>query len=188
MNEKSKEIEQRDKDLIDCAVKGEQRALSELLCHYQDEVYRFVLRQTGDKEQALELTQDVLVKVCKGLRGFRREASLKTWIMKIALNVCRNYFSSKAYRHSEKTTTLSTEEFEKIRSSDQESVFSAQAVKRLLEIVPRLKPIYRDAIVLCGLEKKTYKQAAEILEVPVGTVASRMNKALCLLREIYFEA
>ena len=74
---------------------------------------------------------------------------------------------------------------------EQESTTEAadeEAIARLQECIGELPPIYREVMILCGLQRRKYEEAAEVLQIPVGTVRSRLNKARLLLKDSFFKA
>ena len=156
-----------------------------LVDRHQDYIYAMIMRQVGEAHIARELTQDTFVRAYRNLSSFRAEAKFSTWLTRIALNLCNNYFKSARYQRRQREVTLShsakrsvemAQEIEEQREQEHDLIILEQHVHSL-------KAIYREVVVLCCFENKTYEQTAEILEIPLGTVCSRMNKAFQLLRE-----
>lgn len=140
-----------------------------------------ILRQVGIKSIAEEIAQEVFVRAYFNINKFRFASRFSTWLTRIALNQTSSYFSSKKYRNQN-----ATESFDPSRHdlSDQEhsnekeeQEKAASLIKNFHLVLATIKPKLRDVLVLCALEEKSYQEAAEILEIPIGTVRSRLNKA-----------
>jgi len=146
---------------------------------HKDAVFSCVMRQVGVYATAEELTQDIFLRAYRGLRSFRGDSALRTWLIRIALNTTNSYFGSKRYRQQIATDVLDPLKHD--RGIEMEPQDSAQIVlfrKALGSLPPKL----RYTLVLCGLEGKKYEEAADILGIPVGTVRSRLNKARLLVK------
>lgn len=174
--------ERSDKALIEAVCRGSHEDYGELLSRYQDQVFSMVMRQVGAQDIAAELTQDTFVRAYEALPGFRFESTFGTWITRIALNLTNSYFSSKRYKTKFKEEELHLEKHDRAEQST-EQIEEEQRARALRKAVGRLKPHYRDVVVMCGFEGRTYEETAETLQIPVGTVRSRLNMARNLLRE-----
>jgi len=174
--------------LIEEAKGGDLAAFEKLISSYEKKVYNYCLRMTNSHEEAEDLTQEVFVRVCRGLKNFRGSSKFSTWIYRIAHNVCVD-----RHRNS-KMAVLSLNQpksFDDLRqtelpahnSSPEDEALRAELKKYLLEAITRLKPKYRSAIVLRDIHQHTYEEIAEILCLPLGTVKSHINRARAALRE-----
>lgn len=150
---------------------------------YKNRVFSLVLRAVGDRPVAEELTQEVFVKAYSNLAQFRFEASFGTWLTCIALNHTTNYFDSKRYKQSRCTVSYEPQTHES-KSQAEESLTNEVLLESFRSALSELKPQYRDIIVLCSLEGKSYEEASAILDIPVGTVRSRLNRARERLRTL----
>ena len=166
---------------------GDKDEFRHLVLRYKDMVYALVLRQVGRHDLAEEIAQDVFVRAFLHIRKFRFEAKFSTWLTRITLNQTHSYFSSKRFRQQ-----CSTESFDQtthdMSDSDQskdleEEKEHAHLMQSFRNALGMLKPKFREVLVLCGLEGKSYQEAAEVLAVPVGTIRSRLNKARLLVKE-----
>lgn len=177
-----REEQLQDSQLVRRILAGRRDDYTLLVRRHQDRVYSLIMRQIGDPQLSRELAQDTFVRAYSGLRGFRHEARFDTWLIRIALNVTRSYFASRRFRERERTVTLEPD----IHGGavEMDAGGEEETALRLRRAIAKLKPKYRDVLVLCTMESRTYKEAAEILGLPVGTVCSRMNTALAELRRI----
>ena len=173
-----------DDQIISAVNAGDYEAFSSLVIRYQNMVFALIMRQVADRELAHDLSQEVFVKAYKGLRGFKSQAAFSTWLSRIAINHTHSYFSSKKYKQKTKTSTLNPEIHAQASTTD-EALEKEQQLLKLRTFVAQLSPTYREAIVLCSFEGKSYEQAALILKIPVGTVRSRLNRARALLKEAF---
>jgi RNA polymerase sigma-70 factor, ECF subfamily len=169
-----------DGEIIRRVISGDREEFRLLVVKYQEQIFRMLLRQTGDTAVSRDLCQETFLAAFRALQGFKGESKFPTWLTRIALNLAKNYFRSKAYR--ERRIAM---EPEISHQSDQKEEVEERLLK-LREFIADLKPIYRDVIVLCGLEKKSYEEASAILQIPVGTVRSRLNTGRLKLREMFF--
>jgi RNA polymerase sigma-70 factor, ECF subfamily len=179
-------IEEQDHEhkLIRSVLAGKHNDFEELVLKYQDMIFGMIRRQMSDEASARDLSQETFLKAFAGLKSFRFKSSFSTWLIRIALNVTSSYYSSKKYK--ERLAHMSLDD-QKISESDLAITDGTDpqgnALQLLQSSIGTLKPKYREVIVLCSLEGKSYREAAEILQVPEGTICSRMNTALTKLRQ-----
>lgn len=166
---------------------GEKEEFRHLISAYKNLVFAMIMRQTADAILSEELSQEVFIKAYLGIGKFRFQSAFATWLTRIAINQVNTYFSSRSYREQRRTDEFKLKEHQAILQSDgqaePDTVSNEEKLKRLRLAVAGLKQIYRDVIVLCALEKNSYEHAAEVLQIPVGTVRSRLNKARLLLAQ-----
>ena len=172
-----------DMKIISRVLQGKKEEFRFLVREHQDKVYAMILRQVGDPEIAKELTQEVFLRAYKHLSQFRHEANFSTWLIRIALNQTNSYFSSRRYKEAKQSTSIDAVELGSLQTeAPQDRLLD---IKRLRTIISELKPMYREIMVLCCFEEKSYEDAADILGIPVGTVRSRLNKARLLCKNAF---
>ena len=171
-----------DSELVRLIVAGDRELFRVVIDKHKVQIYRLMLRQVRDSSIAEELSQEVFIRAYKGLSGFKSEAKLSTWLTRIALNVANSYFTSRRHREWQREMALKQEHSSATTEEDSSAERERDAT-RLQQLVAQLKPIYREVIVLCFFERKTYDETAAVLGIPAGTVASRINRAFQLLRE-----
>lgn len=152
-------------------------AFERLLELYSTKVFHLAFSMLRNETQAQDMTQDILLKIWKGLPGYHGGASLSTWIYTIARNTCLTELKKRAHRP---TVSLHEPEFEEtidripaLQSADPESG-AAMDVNHLLEQLPEK---YRQVITLLYLEQKSYEDVAAILGLPLGTVKTFIHRA-----------
>jgi len=153
------------------------RDFTEIYKEYRDMIYNYMYWKTGNSEEALDLTQEVFLKIYKNLRKFRGESSLKTWIMKIATNHANSFFSRSKFRK-----LLS---FNKSIEYLQDTKNENNGLKLEVEnALLKLRKKEREIIVLYYMEGFSYKEISTLLGIPIGTVKSRLNRAKENLKKI----
>jgi RNA polymerase sigma-70 factor (ECF subfamily) len=170
---------------------GSEAAFDWLVTHYHAPVYGLVAGMLSDPNEAADVTQEVFLKAFRGIRDFRQGSSLKTWLYRIAVREAlnnRRWFWRHLRHQSSIDTTFREDgvpfDFEAAGSSPYEIVASGevqQVVRRALGQVPE---VFRTAVILRDLEGLSYEEVAEVLEVSVGTVKSRILRGRRALREI----
>jgi RNA polymerase sigma-70 factor (ECF subfamily) len=174
--------------LIEQARAGSLKAFEELVLSYEKKIYNYCLRMTNNREDAEDLTQEVFVRVYKNLNKFKGNSQLSTWIYRIAHNVCIDrYRKSKIAAISLSQPKGPDDERELDVPADdpspEQQTLRREQQKYLLEAISRLKPKYRTVIVLRDIQQHSYDEIAEILNLPLGTVKSHINRGRAALRE-----
>lgn len=169
---------------------GSDEAFDYLVTYYHASVHNLVYGILGDKADAADVTQDVFVRVFRGIRGFRGSSSLKTWLYRVAVRQALNH-RRWCWRHHRQQVSIDSDEEGLSRSFDPPdgkatpfeecAAHEMQAkVRKALATVP---PRFRSAVILRDLEGLTYEEIAEVLEVSVGTVKSRILRGRRILKE-----
>ena len=162
---------------------GDRQAFERLLDTYETRVYRLALRYTGTPSDAEDVTQEIFLGVYKSLGKFRGESTLATWIYRVALNHCLEFrrkrkLDSVPY---DEELTLATRDW---RDSPEQSANKGELSDRVEAALQCLSPQHREVILLHELQGLTYQEAASVLNVPVGTVKSRLSNAFRKLRDL----
>ncbi len=172
----------RDLELIEKLREGSDEAFASLLSQYERPVYNFVFRLLGDAADAPDVTQEVFLKVFRGIGDFRGQCSLKTWIYRIALHEASNF---RRWFSRHRCGELSLDEKEKGRNgfadtlqdgqeSQYEQVLRHERIRAIERALSQVHEPYRVAVVLRDIEGLSYEEIAEILQVSLGTVKSRI--------------
>jgi RNA polymerase sigma-70 factor (ECF subfamily) len=163
---------------------GSEEAYAWLIDRFHQPVYGLVYRMLNDPADAADTTQEVFLKVFRGMRRFQGEASLKTWIYRIAIHEASNHrrwwFRHKGREASMPDTGRESTAFSKALVDSGPSPFECAAqeeVRAKVEAELRLVPEpYRSTVILRDIEGLSYEEIAEILEVSLGTVKSRLMR------------
>src|ERR1700683_4754678 len=170
---------------------GSDSAFDYLVTYYHSSVFNLVYGILSDRADAADVTQEVFLQVFRGIRGFRGGSSLKTWLYRISVRQALNH-RRWCWRHHRMQTSIDTEDSEHnavLELKDEEATPYEQCaahetqitVRRALASVP---PVFRSAVILRDLEGLSYEEIAEVLEVSVGTVKSRIMRGRRMLKEI----
>ncbi len=173
-----------DETLVTAAVAGNQDAFRLIVQRYGRLVSRIIQRQVGDQALTEEILQETFSRAFFSLSRFRFQARLSTWLSRIALNATHNYFNSRRYRESRKQDQFRTERHEQGVECMEEEYLRKQRLKVYREALAELRPNLREVLVLCALEGKSYEEVAHTLEIPVGTVRSRLNNARLQMKSL----
>jgi len=159
--------------------KGEKAAFEELVLKYQDRIYNLCRHMLGNIHDAEDAAQDTFIKAYHNLDNFRHEASFYTWLYRIAVNTCLDY-KKKPFFGSFFTKTDAGEFIDEPasdRPSPERLYESKQIGLALHNSIRKLPTKLRTAIVLKEIEGLSYEEIADILEVSIGTVKSRLSRA-----------
>jgi RNA polymerase sigma-70 factor (ECF subfamily) len=170
---------------------GSDAAFEWLVTYYHAGVYNLVYGILSDAADAADVTQEVFLRAFRGIRGFRRGSSLKTWLYRISVRQALNH-RRWCWRHHRQQISIDADEdgsgctldlrgaeptpFEQFASHEMQAT-----VRKALADVPAL---FRSAVILRDLEGLSYEEVAEVLEVSVGTVKSRILRGRRMLKEI----
>ena len=170
--------------LIGRTLAGEPAAFGELVVRYQDRLYNALVRVLGSAEDARDVAQDAFVQAFLKLDTFRGTAAFYTWLYRIAFNLAMSHA-----RRGRPTQSLdAAREAYGVEPIDGQPTPEAafvgeEQVSLVHRALAELSDEYRQIIVLRELESCSYEQIAEILELPIGTVRSRLFRARLSLRE-----
>jgi RNA polymerase sigma-70 factor (ECF subfamily) len=175
---------------------GSEAAYAWLIGEFQQPVYGLVYRIVNDPADAADTTQDVFLKVFRGMKSFHGGSSLKTWIYRIALHEAANR-RRWWFRHKAKERSIETAESDgpsagenamQVALTDHtdspfDNVAHREVQKRVEEELHKVPEPYRTTLILRDLEEMSYEEIAEVLEISLGTVKSRLTRGREALRQ-----
>ncbi len=166
--------------LIDRSAAGDHDAFRQLVIRYHRLVINVAFRALGELSLAEDVAQEVFLKVYKALPGYRHEKPFKHWLHRVAANAVTD-----ALRRRRPLVSLDgMEQPPASRESDPLDVATRHDLQRAVrQAIASLPSHYRDTIALQAFGELTYDEIAKTLDIPVGTVMSRLNGAKRLLRE-----
>lgn len=167
---------------------GQRGAFDVLVRRHQDRVWRVCLRWLGDPATAEETAQDVFLSAFKGLAGFRGESSFRTWLLRITVNHCQNARTARHRRAFGRHDALDGDGAPTLQVVDPAPLAdaradAAQSRSRLHTALAALEEDLRAVVLLRDVEDLDYEEIAQVLDVPRGTVKSRLHRARTLLAE-----
>lgn len=146
-------------------------------------IYNFAYRLTGDPDDAADLTQEVLLRVRRGLPGYR-PGSFPAWLWRIT----RNAFIDELRKRGRRPTVSLPEEVDRIdvgaSPSPDEVLNRIRLGEDVQEALLKLPYEFREAVILCDVVGLSYQEIADVLEVPLGTVRSRIHRGRTMLRDL----
>jgi len=175
-----------DGDLVETAIAGRESGFEELVRRYQRPIAAYVYRMVGDYDAALDLTQEVFIKVYNSLSRYRPEFKFSTWIYKIAHNAAIDHL--RRYNVREQLARTSEGErgevvIESRRLTPEQETERRERRSEIEGIVRLLPEAYRELIVLRHSNDLSYEEIAEVTGLPLGTVKNRLFRAREAMRD-----
>jgi RNA polymerase sigma-70 factor (ECF subfamily) len=162
-----------DEELFSAWRRGEGDKLEELVRRYEEPLFRFLHRRSGEAARAEDLFQETWMSVLKARDRYDASRSFKTWLYAIALNASRKAWRAKGPAASDPDLTRAASGDSPTRTLERRE--TAAAVRRILAALPEAQ---RDVFLLCEYEGLTYPEIAAVLGRPLGTVKSQMFYAV----------
>jgi RNA polymerase sigma-70 factor (ECF subfamily) len=185
--------EPKDQELLERLQKGDERALVELADSYGSKIYQLAFRYLRNKEDAEEVTQDVLMKVYRKVGEFRGDAALSSWIYRITFNAAMSRLRTARYQRSqddERASSSADGEGEVLRGEvadygemADEHVLRSELRRRVMRAILALPAIYRAPVVLRDLQGMSTEEASAMLKVKDQTLKSRLHRGRLILRK-----
>jgi RNA polymerase sigma-70 factor, ECF subfamily len=167
--------------LVDASMAGDREAFDEIVRRHQRNVYLLCYRFVGNHEDASELAQDVFVRAFRSLGGFRRTASLGTWLYRIGVNVCLNRLSARTPR----TESIDNREHVDLRAEDPDAaLLRGERSSKVRAAIARLPRKQRATLILRVYHELPHEQIAGILGSSVGAVKANFFHALANLKKL----
>jgi len=172
-----------EQDLVYRLQKGQEWAFNVLVNQYQDRLLKIAYGITLDREESLEIVQDVFVSAFKNIHAFRQDASLATWLRRIAINHCLNWKRKWKRRFKWHHDSIESEEDKALikenqKNNDPETLYrEKQFEKNLMDAIKKLPEKIRLVFVLSAFEGLSYEEIARTLHIKKGTVSSRLYSA-----------
>jgi len=172
-----------DQELVEASLKGDKTAFGEIVNRYRKMVARTVKGMLGDTVFAEDIGQEVFIKLYYSLSEFRGEAKLSTYIQRIAVNLTLNEIKRRKRFYSTFSQAGNNEmhEYEIPDSDDEDRKDARELVNRALQ---GMEPKFRVILTMRMLQGYSTKETAEILNLPLGTVLSRLSRAQEQIRKI----
>ena len=170
-----------DAQLIRRIGRGDRQALSELYARHQRVLFAYLLQLTPDYGLAEELLQDTLVAVWKSAHSFEGRSSVLTWLIGIARRQAHNTLRQ---RHIMLADLSEVENMAAPDLEPEEVALAGVARAELTDAFRQLAPVYREVLLLTFVQEMSYQETATILDVPLGTVKSRLSNARRALRAL----
>jgi len=184
MNSTGRPNQYNEEVLLQMASKGDLNAFNELVLHYQNLAYRHAYALLGDRDSAEDATQDSFIKAFQAMNRYRG-GSFRSWLLKIVTNSAYDLLR-RSHRHPDQPLFPEDENGEEMESAAwlSDPAASVQDIQEqnelsrdIYKMLDELPEVYRSVITLIDVNELDYTEAAQILEVPIGTVKSRLARA-----------
>jgi RNA polymerase sigma-70 factor, ECF subfamily len=170
--------------LIEATLSGRSAAFGQLVLKHQDRLFNTLVHLTGNREDARDLTQDAFVQAFLKLDTFKQSCAFYTWLYRIAFNLA-------ATHHRRQKPAASVEQIRESSGREPtapgdgptERIEQEERNQQVREALARLGDEFREVVVLREIDGRDYETIAEILDLPVGTVRSRLHRARVQLRD-----
>ena len=180
-----------DRELVAIAVNGSDGSFEELVRRYQRPIAAYVYRMVGNYESALDLTQEIFIKVYNSLNRYRAEFKFSTWIYKIAHNAAVDHLRRSSTREQSLVAGTESDSFElPIESGHLTPEQESERKERRGEIesvVRALPANYRELIILRHSQDLSYEEIVEVTGLPLGTVKNRLFRAREMMRQQFVD-
>jgi RNA polymerase sigma-70 factor (ECF subfamily) len=164
--------------IIQRCLAGDQPAWEQIVRQHWRKVFNIAYKFTGKHDEAEDLTQDVFVKIFKSLNTFDRRANFQTWLVSVSRNLCIDHYRS--VRKERETIDRDVDAGELSPVAKTESPMQAlehrDRVGLLKKALGQLPPTLRSAVLLRDIQELSYQEIADRLQLPEGTVKSRINR------------
>ena len=180
-----------DAELISTAISGREASFEEIVRRYQRPIVSYIYRMLGNQDSALDVSQEVFIKVYNSLSKYSSEYKFSTWLYKIAHNAAIDFIR----RNSHHTQSLEMEnedgtfelQIESKRPTPEQERERTEWRTEIEGVVNRLPAGYRELILLRHSQDMSYDEIAEITNLPLGTVKNRLFRAREMMREMFVE-
>jgi len=175
---------------------GDSDAMEQLVVKYQDRIFNVILKMCGNADDAAELTQDTFVKIIENIQRFKGRSSFYTWAFRIAVNLTLNFCKRRKkvgyrsldseYEEIDRQGKFDLKQFLTDESSPDPAGLAQnkEVCDILVRALNRLDEPHKAVVVLRDIEGMNYNQIAQVLELELGTVKSRLSRARSSLKEI----
>jgi RNA polymerase sigma-70 factor (ECF subfamily) len=188
-------IRAEEQELIAEMKAGSEQAFALLIAQYSHPVYSLIARSLRDPADAADVTQEVFVKIFRNISNFHSEASLRTWIYRIALHEASNQRRwwnrhkrqelaiDAAHENEQGESFCLADALATSEASPFDCAVRSELKERVAAALQTLPKVFREAVVLREIEGFGYEEIAEMLQVNLGTVKSRLTRGRAALRE-----
>lgn len=171
-------MDRDDAFLVEQCRAGDEEACEALVRQYQERVFALISRMTGDPDRVEDIAQEVFLKAFRSLKSFRGGSRFYTWLYRITVNTVLNTMRSQGRRQETSLDALGGLEVQADADMEPAEVTARlELARRVREAIDQLEEPYRVIIYLRELEDLSYEEIAEVVELPVGTVKSRLFRA-----------
>ena len=175
--------------LIEKSIQGDVESFEKLIVKYNRYVYNIAFRMMGNEEDAKDMSQETLIKAFKAIRQFKMEANFSTWLYRITINVCKDELRKRKENVLSYDAELADEGTLKDIIKDENAnpilIYEKLELRESIEAaLNKLSDDNKSVVVLKDLLGYSYEEIGEILQIPIGTVRSRLNRSRSALKRL----
>jgi len=179
-----KEMELEDNVLVEQCLNGDLRKFRILVERYKKLTYYFALGMVGNSEDAYDLSQEAFVKAYRALPRFDKKHTFKSWLFTILSNLCKNALRSSAIRQKYICSEKALATGSAVSTADPEKSYITNEVKKAVwDALANLDEDDKEIIILKHFQDMSYKEISEVLNIPFGSVMSRLYYARVKLKK-----
>ena len=172
-----------DAGIVSRVCAGDMAAFEELVRRYRNDVFSLSMHFVRSREDAWDISQEVFIKAHRSLAGFRGEASLRTWLLRITANQCKDFLKKRRLSTVPLDETMETLPSADVRPGPDRQVEAEEVGKAIKDALDALPFKHRSAFILRELEGLSYQEMAEAMGCNIGTVMSRLHHARKKIRD-----
>lgn len=177
-----------DKELMKCIIQGDTLAFKVLYKRYELRIYNFILRYTGSRGTAQDLLQETFTRLWLKAHTYdQRSGHFKSWIYKIALNIIRNEMAKKRYKHHytdlDEISGGDQDPGHRDREHPEMKIEHSELRDIISNAMDNLKPFLREVVIMKNYQQLKFREIAEILDTPEGTIKARYHRAIAQLKD-----
>lgn len=166
--------------LINACQSGNVAAFEVLVRKYQDRIIRVLYLLLGNADDAQDVAQETFIRAFRCINAFKGTASFATWLHRIAINSARNWIRD--CKREKEILTSADDIWHSVSDKPEDSLLAKERTLEIRSALAQLPTHYREAIILRHFDELSYEEIAEVQQVPIGTVRSRLAKARMLLQ------
>jgi len=179
-----------EQELVELLFQRKEEGFRKLMTLYKDDLVNYAYRFLGSYDDAVDVAQETFIRVYRFIETFQRGARFGTWLFSIARNVALSMLEDSKRRGTVPLTHTDDEgedvelDIPDVHYVPDRSVDSTIIAQRIQEALMKVPPVFREAVVLRDIEGLTYEEIAEVCNVELGTVKSRINRGRAILQQL----
>ena len=182
----NQDAQQIDVQIIKRVTSGEKNAFGELMARYEAAFIRFAQQYTHDEDDAMDVVQEAFIKIYRNLNSFNIKRPFTSWAYRIVRNEALNWLRSRKRLTFGETAEFILGQIMAIGSPELEFAH-AETQTQLKETFKAMPHTYAEPLKLHFIEERSYKEISESLDIPIGTVGTRINRAKALFKRLWTE-
>jgi RNA polymerase sigma-70 factor, ECF subfamily len=163
-----------DDELVRSFLAGDKRSFALLMRRHEDRVFSLAMRMMGNRQDAMDATQEVFLQLLRKLDRYDSQAAFSTWLYRVASNVCYDLLRRRGRQPSPAPDTAA----DSVEDPHTDATLASVELRpELAKALARLHPDFRMVVILHDIEQMRYSDIADVLDIPIGTVKSRLSRA-----------